>query len=150
MVENKLKSISVSRDGRSTYLDMTGVPRGHGGSNFNRGNNNNQRMDNRGGRGGNQNSNKPNKSSFDGACADLESCIFNVRSGQILLYNNTLTNILNYAGKNYTPCVQKSTVGINDMSHYYIVQPFEATGTITRIEQITFEQEIKDYVKEMR
>ena len=44
--------------------------------------------------------------------------------------------------------------GMRDLSHLYIVEPTQATSasgsTITRVQQIIFEQEVKDYVKEKR
>ena len=110
MVENKPKNISLPSGGRSTYSNITsGQPKqGRGNGNLGRGGNKNQRPNNRGGRGGNHNPSKVKKSSFEGACAKLKGAIFDIGSGQTLLYNNTLDKILTYAGKNYTPCVQKS------------------------------------------
>ena len=126
MVKNKKpKNISVPSGGSSTYSDIT---RGHpkqarGNGNSGRGGNNNQRPNNRGGRGGNHNPSKVKKSSFEGACANLKEFIFDIGSGQTLLYNNTLDKILTYARKNYTPCVRKSIEGMRDMSHLYIIEP---------------------------
>ena len=109
MVKNKPKNISVPSGGRSTYSDITsGQPKGRGNGNCGRGGNNNRRPNNRGGRGGNHNPSKVKKSSFEGAYAELKEAIFDIGSGQTLLYNNTLDKILTYAGKNYTPCVRKS------------------------------------------
>ena len=155
-MENKPKNISVSRDGRSTYSDITRVQSrsGRGGGNRNIGGNNNQRTSNRGGQGGNHDSNKTKKSSSNGTCAELKGSIFDVGTGQTLLYNNTLADILTYAGKNYTPCVQKSIEGMRDMSYHYIMEPTQATpssgSSTTRVQQIIFEQEVKDFVKEKR
>ena len=67
------------------------------------------------------------KSSFEGACAGLKDAIFDIGLGQTLLYNNTLDKILTYAGKNYTPCVQKSIEAMRDMSYHYIVELTQAT-----------------------
>ena len=156
MVENKKpKNITIPSGGSSTYSDITrGQARGRGSGNRGRGGNNNHRSNNRGGRGGDRNPNKPKKSSFVGACTDLKDSIFDVGPGQTLLYTNTLDKILTYAGKNYTPCVRKSIEGMRDMSHLYIIEPTQATpatGTsITRVQQIIFEQRVKDYVKEER
>ena len=157
MVENKKpKNISVPSGGRSTYSDITsGQPKqGRGNGNCGRGGNNNRRPNNRGGRGGNHNPSKVKKSSFEGACAKLKESIFDIGSGQTVLYNNTLDKILTYAGKNYSSCVRKSIEGMRDMSHPYIIKPAQATpvpGTaITCVQQIIFEQEVKDYVKEKR
>ena len=102
------------------YSDITsGQSRlGRGGSNHNKNGNNNQRTKNRGGRGGNHDFNKTKKSSFNGVYVELKGSIFDVGAGQTLLYNNTLTNILTYTGKNYTPCVQKSIEGMREMSYH--------------------------------
>ena len=84
----------------------------------------------------------------------MKDAIFDTGPGQTLLYNNTLDKMLTYAGKNYTPCVRKSIEEMRDISHLYIIKPTQATpvsGTaITRVQQIIFEQEVKDYVKEKR
>ena len=138
------------------YYDITsGQPKqGRRNGNRGRGSNNNQKPNNRGGQGGNHNPSRVKKSNFEGACAKLKESIFDIGSGQTLLYNNTLDKILTYAGKNYTPCVGKSIEGMRDMSHFYITEPTQATpvtGTaITRVQQIIFEQEVKDYMKEKR
>ena len=70
----------------------------------------------------------------------------------MLLYNNTLDKILTYEGKNYTLCVQKSIKAMRDMSYHYTVEMTQATpssgSAITRVQQIIFEHEVKDYVKE--
>ena len=126
MVENKPKNISVPSGGRSTYSDITtGRPKsGRGGGNRGRNGNNNQRTNNRGGRGGNHNPNKAKKSSFKGECVELKGAIFDIGSGQTLLYNNTLDKILTYVGKNYNPCVRKSIEAMRDMSSHYIVFNF--------------------------
>ena len=84
----------------------------------------------------------------------MKESIFDIGSGQTLLYNNTLDKILTYTEKNYTPCVRKSIEEMRDMSHLYIIEPTQATpvsGTaITCVQQIIFKQEVKDYVKEKR
>ena len=108
MVENKLNNISIPSGRRSTYSDITsGQPKqSHGSGNCGRSGNNDQRINNRGGRGGNHNPNKAKKSLFKGACVELTGDIFDIGSGQKLLYNNTtLDKILTYAVKNYTQCV---------------------------------------------
>ena len=88
---------------------------------------------------------------FQGACIDLKGSIFDV--GQSLKWKETIEFICIYAGKHYTPCVQKSIEGMRDMSHLYIIEPTQATpvsGTaITRVQQIIFEQKVKSYVKRL-
>ena len=156
MVKNKPKNISVLSGGRSTYSDITsGQPKqGRGNGKRGRGGNNNQRPNNRGGQGGNHNPSRMKKSSFEGACTELKEAIFDIGSGQTLLYNNTLDKILTYVGKNYTPCVRKLIEAMIDMSYHYIVEPTQtapSSGTsVTRIQQIIFEEEVKDYVKKKR
>ena len=146
-------NISVPSGGSSTYSNITrGHPKqAHGNGNRGGGGNNNRRPNNRGGRDGNYNPSKAKKSSFEGACANLKESIFDIGSGQTLLYNNTLDKILTYPGKNYTPCVRKSIEGMRDMSHLYIIKPTHATpvsGTaITKVKQIICEQKVKSYVK---
>ena len=148
MIENKKpKNITIPSGGSSTYSNITrGQTKGRGNGNRGRGGNNNRRPNNRGGQGGYHNPSKTQKSSFEGACADLKESIFDIGSGQTLLYNNTLDKILTYTGKNYTPCVRKSIEGMRDMSHLYIIKPTQATlisGTaITRVQQIIFEQKV--------
>ena len=80
MIENKPKNISVLSRGKSTFSDITGgQPRqGHGSGNRKRGNNINQRTNNRGGRGGNHDSSQTKKSSFDEACVELKGIIFDI------------------------------------------------------------------------
>ena len=86
---------------------------------------------------------------FQGAYIDLKRGIFDV--GQSLKYKETTEAIYNYAGKNYTPCVRKSIEAMRDMSYHYIVNPTRAAPTsgisITRVQQIIFEQKVKSYVK---
>ena len=101
MIENKPNNINVPSGGRSTYSDITsGQPKQSCGSgNHGRDSNNNQRPNNKGGRGGNHNPNKAKKSSFGEACIELKGAIFDIGLKQTLLYNNTLDKILTYAGK---------------------------------------------------
>ena len=83
---------------------------------------------------------------FQGACIDLKGNIFDV--GQSLKYKESTEAIYNYDEKNYTICVQKSIEGIEDMSYHYIVQPTQASATLSWMEEIIFEQEVKDYVRD--
>ena len=154
LISYKPKHISIPSGARSTYSDVTSgqTKPGRGKGNRGRGGNNNQKPKHRGGPGGNHNpSNKPKKLNFKGACSDLKGAIFDIGTGQTLLYNNTLDKILTYAGKNYTPYVQKSIQAMKEMSDHSIVEPTQAapaSGTsITRVQQIIFEQKVKSYVK---
>ena len=83
---------------------------------------------------------------FQGVYIDLKGNIFDV--GQLLKYKETTEAIYNYTGMNYTPCVRKSIEAMKDMPHHYIVEPTQASATASWIEEINFEQEVKDYVKD--
>ena len=122
MVENKPKSISVTKDGKSTSSDIMDIPRGRKGRNHNRRSNNNQRTKNRGGRRGNHHSNKPKKSRFEGACSELKGRVLNVGASQTLLYQYPHGYIEAY------------WEALHPMSYHDIVKPTKASATFTRVQ----------------
>ena len=143
MVENKPKNISILSGGRSTYSDITsGQPKqGRGSGNRGRGGNNNRRPKNRGGRGGNHNPNKAKKSSFKGACVELKGAIFDIGSGQTLLYNNTLDKILTYGQELYSVYAK-----VNRSNEGYVLPLHRGANTSNAIIWISYHKRATNYL----